>query len=726
MNSRQTKNFHIAKSNILFIPLYAESKRPIQGGWQHRGVSLDAMSAFGTVPTDINIGALTGAASGGFSDVDCDGPFTSEAAAILLPPTGMVMGRDSRPESHWFYWIDGDTTTVKLQHPDTGEMLVEFRGNGCQTMMPPSIHPDDGQTVRFEAGKDGEPARIERATLLTLLGYVATVSVLSGFWIEGGRHDLALRFAGLCASNGISKEACETVVQTVCAVTGDEELEDRLLAIETTYGRIAQRLPVEWRANLTTLLGSDKAVSTLIEWMGAPQSKKTDMAPRQAYVARDRSDTFEATKLNTDVEIAEWFRVVKGDRLLFADRENQFYKNVHGVYEPITVTEAKGEVTEFLKGQSCNTSGGDQEKRRSLQSVAKINATYEISKSLLRVDDRLFDKDDHLIGTENGVFDLSTFQIVETNSYVTKRIGSKFIPGAECPLFETFVRQVLENDEETINYLRRTIGYTLTGSVDAQVMFILTGKGANGKSVLLKLLSALMGTYGGAVPAHTITQQKFGNDKTDDLASLTGKRFVVASEGDAGDKLAVAKIKRMVAGDPIAVRKLYGSYFDLQPKFKLWFGSNDLPQVSGTDYAIWRRIHVIPFRRTFEPHERDPKLLDKLKTELPGVFNWALDGLREIGAMEGDFLSPPRSIQESVEDYRAENDNVSKFISDRCVEDPGSYVSMGELYDNYKGWCYQNAVEPMNNNMLGKDLTNLGFPVIRKNTGNARKGLKLK
>lgn len=719
-------NANCTKNNFTYIPLHPKTKRPIQHGWQNCGVKYDALVDFGSVPTDINVGVLTGAASVGLVDIDLDGAFTTEAGAMILPYTGMVMGRDCRPASHWFYLVEESTTTVKLQHPVTGKMLVEFRGDGCQTMMAGSIHPDDGQTVRFEAGKDGDPTRIERTRLLTLIGHVATVSVLAEFWTEGSRHHLALRFAGLCASNGISKDACESVVQTICAITSDGELEDRLLAVETTYGRAAQRLPVEWRADLATLLGSDKAVNTVIEWMGRPQAKKADMIPRQASSIAEGIGNFESTKLDTDVAIAEWFKTVNKDRLLFADRENQFYKNVHGVYEPITTTEVKGEVTDFLKGPYCNNIGGEPEKRRLLQSVSKINATYEISKSLMRADDYSFDKDDHLLGTGNGVFDLSAFQMIETDAYVTKRIGCKFIPNADCPLFSNFVQQVLGDDEETVRYLQRAIGYTLTGSVDAQVMFILTGKGANGKSVLLKLLSTLMGTYGGAVPAHSITQQKFGNDKTDDLASLAGKRFVVASEGDAGDKLAVAKIKRMVAGDPIAVRRLYGSYFDLQPKFKLWFGSNDLPEVSGTDYAIWRRIHVIRFPRTFEPHERDPKLLDKLKVELPGIFNWALEGLREIGTMKGDFLAPPPSVLQSTENYRAENDNVSNFISDRCVCEAGSSVSMGDLYNSYKGWCFENAVDPLTNNIFGKDLTSLGFSVIKRNSGNARRGLKLK
>lgn len=708
-----------------YIPLEKTTKIPLQSNWQNRGISYDALSEYGSVPSDINVGILTGAASGGLIDIDLDGPFTIEAGALLLPATGMVTGRNSRPASHRFYMTDGDTRTTKVKHPDTGEMLVEVRGNGCQTMMVGSIHPDDGEVVRFEPDGDGEPARVDREALMVRVGYVAAVAVMVPFWKKTGRHNLALWFAALCACRGVSVDACLEMVRALVAITGDDELIDRIRAVETPYSRSADGKPIEWRANLVELFGTVKVVDKLIEWVGGSRTSSvgtmsTMVAPNNSLKSNQLSPN-----LDTDVAIADWFSACKNDSIIYADREDQFYKKRDGVYDPVTSTEIKGDITEFLSGPLCCNDRTDKDGRRSLQSVTKIRSTFDISKSFLRVDDRQFDREDHHIGTENGVLDLSTFKLTNDTGIVTKRIGTSFLHDADCPLFKQFLKQVFENDSDKIKYLRRALGYTLTGSVDAQIMFILTGKGANGKSVLLKLIATLMGSYGGAIPSHSITQQKFGNDKTDDLASLSGKRFVVASEGDAGDRLAAAKVKRLVAGDPMSVRKLYGSYFDLYPKFKLWFGSNDLPIVSGTDYAIWRRIHVIHFPRTFEPQEQDPKLLEKLKQELPGILNWALEGLKEIGSMEGNFLRPPASVLDSVNEYKADNDNTSKFIQDRCVRCSVSSVGATDLYNSYRGWCMASAVEALPLNAFGKELTGLGFEVGRKNTGNVRKGLRL-
>jgi putative DNA primase/helicase len=257
-------------------------------------------------------------------------------------------------------------------------------------------------------------------------------------------------------------------------------------------------------------------------------------------------------------------------------------------------------------------------------------------------------------------------------------------------------------------------------------MFILIGSGANGKSVFLNLLQALMGDYGTSLPAHSIMQPKFANDKTDDLASLDGKRFAFATEGEAGDRLAVAKIKRMTGGDMMSVKRLYQDYFNLKPEFKLWFASNELPTISGNDDAIWRRIHVINFPVTFKPEERNPKLLEALKGELPGILNWSLEGLRQIGELTGDFLSPPKSVMHSIAEYRSDNDNVSDFIDGACVRDPGARVMVKELYDRYVEYCENSGTEPQATVTFGKSLNRLGFDIHKMSKGNARKGLKLK
>ncbi|AYO81304.1 bifunctional DNA primase/polymerase [Methylobacterium brachiatum] len=198
-----------------YVPLVAKTKRPLEADWQNRGVKRDALASFGSVPADINVGVLTGAASDGLVDIDLDGPMTIEAGARILPSTGLVTGRCSRPASHWFYRVEGDTGTIRLTHPVSRGMIVELRGNGCQTMMAGSEHPD-GELVRFEDGKDSQPSWVSREDLLKAVRQIATVSVLSGLWTPGGRHTLTLWFAGLCACNEVSQEvACPHLVAQV-------------------------------------------------------------------------------------------------------------------------------------------------------------------------------------------------------------------------------------------------------------------------------------------------------------------------------------------------------------------------------------------------------------------------------------------------------------------------------------------------------------------------------
>jgi putative DNA primase/helicase len=711
----------LRQEKFLFIPLHFESKRPLHHEWQNRGVEYDALFKHGSVPFGINMGVLTGAASNGLVDIDLDGPHTIAAGELLLPMTDMITGRNSRPASHYFYRVKGDATTLRLKDPKDGKTLVEFRGNGSQTMMPPSIHPDDGETVRFEHRKNGTPAACDRKTLIAAIRQIATVSFLSEFWLEGGRHDLAMQFAGLCACNGVGRETCEKVVSVVCSIMGDDELDDRLLAVVSTYNRVAAKQQVEWRSNLARLFGSDKTVTCVIEWMTNNESitlvNIRDHNTRTISVVVDTS---------TDISTAEAFHASTVDSIIYGEHSERFFKGNAGVYDPITAFEVKGEIIEFLKTPSAGNVANDPAKLRTSQSNARINAVFELAKTFKRKDDRNFDRRSFLLGTKNGVLDLINMTLVEPKDVVTKRIGTDFRPHAHCPLFLKFIDEIFEDNPEVIPYIQRAVGYTLTASVEAQAMFILIGTGANGKSVFLNLLQALMGGYGTSLPPHSIMQAKFGNDKTDDLASLDGKRFVFATEGEAGDRLATAKVKRMTGGDMMSVKRLYKDYFNLKPEFKMWFGSNELPRIAGNDDAIWRRLHLIDFRRTFAPAEQDPRLLEKLKGELPGILNWALEGLCQIGGMKGDFLAPPESVRKALDAYRNENDNVGEFIEEACVRDETSRVMAGDLYSHYVMYSSNSGIEPLKQAVFFKSLNNHGIGIRKLSKGNARTGVRLK
>ena len=128
-------------------PLHPQSKKPIYRDWPNRPSDL------GEFTPDLNVGLVLGKASDGLVDTDLDDPAAIIAAEYLLPPTDMIFGRDSKPGSHRLYKVEEPGRTVQLRGSN-GRMIIELRGDGGQTMAPPSLHPD-GERVRFEL--DGEP-----------------------------------------------------------------------------------------------------------------------------------------------------------------------------------------------------------------------------------------------------------------------------------------------------------------------------------------------------------------------------------------------------------------------------------------------------------------------------------------------------------------------------------------------------------------------------------------
>ena len=219
-----------------------------------------------------------------------------------------------------------------------------------------------------------------------------------------------------------------------------------------------------------------------------------------------------------------------------------------------------------------------------------------------------------------------------------------------------------------------------------------------------------------------LMEQRYGS-QTNDLAHLFGKRLVVASEGENGQRLAESKIKTMTGGDRISCRPLYGNLFEYVPEFKLWLATNDLPTISGMDEAIWRRIRVIEFPITIPPEQQDRELADRLISELPGILQWAMQGCiewRKIG------LSPPASVLKSTQEYREDNDSVGQWIESACSLDATLRTSAKDLYNSYCEWCDSSSIEPLHSTKFGKELTRLGYETFKAKRGNGRIGIGLK
>lgn len=198
-----------------------------------------------------------------------------------------------------------------------------------------------------------------------------------------------------------------------------------------------------------------------------------------------------------------------------------------------------------------------------------------------------------------------------------------------------------------------------------------------------------------------------------DLARLAGTRLVTAAESQANRPLAEEVIKQITGGDTITARYLYSEHFEFRPQFKVFLATNHKPRIRGTDLAIWRRIHLVPFTVTIPSEEQDNTLSEKLRGEASGILRWAMEGLAD---WQRGGLAAPADVIESTREYRSEQDVLQHFIDERCVRDTGAETSAAELYTAYKDWCDGAGEVPVCKRDLGLALREHGFRKSRSGT----------
>jgi putative DNA primase/helicase len=168
-----------------------------------------------------------------------------------------------------------------------------------------------------------------------------------------------------------------------------------------------------------------------------------------------------------------------------------------------------------------------------------------------------------------------------------------------------------------------------------------------------------------------------------DVARLKGARFVAASETEEGRRLAESLVKDLTGQDTISARFMRAEWFDFRPTHKLWLSTNHKPEIRGTDNAIWRRIRLVPWSVAIPPAERDRKLAEKLRAELPGVLAWAVRGCL---AWQREGLQAPAEVRKATAGYRSEMDVLGDFLADRCFRGERLEVGKDDLYKAYQMW----------------------------------------
>lgn len=325
-----------------------------------------------------------------------------------------------------------------------------------------------------------------------------------------------------------------------------------------------------------------------------------------------------------------------------------------------------------------------------------------------------FDTDPWLLGVENGTIELKTqtFREHRRGDLITKLAPVAYDPRAKAPAWERFVAEVFP-DETVRAFVQRAVGYSLTGDIGQQVWFVLQGEGSNGKSTLLDVISALLGTYATTLPQGFLEARETEAHPTESTG-LHRARFASGTEPRAKRSWDSEKIKRQTGGDIIEARFMHGDFFFFKPTHKLWVSVNDMPRSDDMGTGWWRRMVIVPFtQRWYRDDEEgspkvDPTLPERLRAELPGILNWALEGLRAFVAGKG--LAIPKACRSAVAEYRSEQDELARFLAARCavstseLDTRGAYTAV--LYAAYRKWREGEGLDgkPVSNVKFGREL----------------------
>ncbi|MFE7112885.1 phage/plasmid primase, P4 family [Streptomyces sp. NPDC057575] len=323
----------------------------------------------------------------------------------------------------------------------------------------------------------------------------------------------------------------------------------------------------------------------------------------------------------------------------------------------------------------------------------------------LRLDPNVLDGDIYALCTPCGVVDLRTAELHKPDPLTDMHSRASLVAPQKMPIprWESFLRDTFGDDEkglETTRFLHLLLGYSITGDVGAQVLPFLYGSGANGKSVLLEVMTQILGDYANAAPPGFLMEKGKFTEHSTELTELHGRRIVVCSELKPNDKFNEARVKLLTGGDTITARRMRQNFFTFTPTHKLWLLGNHRPEVGTGGHAFWRRMRIIPFERRV-PDERK---IDNLAAELvhdegPGILHWLIDGARQYLATR-DPLTGPASVRVATAAYETTEDHIGRFITERCTKgtdgrpNPELRVEQKLLYETYGRWCSDEGIRP--------------------------------
>jgi len=314
-----------------------------------------------------------------------------------------------------------------------------------------------------------------------------------------------------------------------------------------------------------------------------------------------------------------------------------------------------------------------------------------------------------------GLLSEVSFELVKHQpQYGNKHVlNVAYDPAAKAPTFDRFLKS-LNLDQNDVALLQEFAGYML---VPAEVLnyhkcLILWGAGANGKSTFTNTLIEMLGRSNCA----TLRVDEMNGFK---LSTMKGKIANIGTEiSSSGKFIETHNFKAAISGEPITIDEKYKTPRTYKLRAKHLFSVNDIPNIADFSNGFIRRLLIIKFERIFNTSEQDPHLGHKLEKELPGILNWALEGLRRLLLNDGIFSE--ENSWALIREHYVDTDPIMLFAEDKLEigkQTLDDFIFNCDLYSAYTTWCLSSGIRPKSKAHFGRDFQEKVPQLNRKYNG---------
>ena len=356
-----------------------------------------------------------------------------------------------------------------------------------------------------------------------------------------------------------------------------------------------------------------------------------------------------------------------------------------------------------------------------------ITSAMQALKPMVEVDQNELDRNENLLNCPDGTYDMRQGvrgkRDHDASDFITKI--TPYAPGDEGKQeWLDSLNLIFQGDNELIEYVQRIVGLAAIGEVYQEAIYIAYGNGSNGKSTFWNTIAAVMGDYAGLISADVLTAGCKRNVKPE-LAEVKGKRLLIASELEEGQRLSTSIVKQLCSTDLIEGEKKYKDPFKFRPTHSLVLYTNHLPKVGAMDNGIWRRLIVIPFNATITGNSDVKNYAKELASKAgPYITKWIIEGAEKV-IRDNYRLVAPQCVKNAIATYKADNDWMAHFLEACCEQGDGYEEKSGELYASYRAFATRTNDFCRSTTEFYTSLEQRGFTRRKQRSGMYVQGLRL-